>query len=219
MRDKFEEQLEELNRDLTKMGDLCIESVEHSIKALLLQDKSLVEDVDSAEEAIDALCSRIESETLSLMMSQQPVASDFRFISSAMRMNTDLERLGDQAYNIGHFVKQLLDIGYEKRDLGSIDEMAKIALEMVRESVSAFREGNAQMALDAGHKDDQVDALYMKVRQEAIQNIRDNAPDPEFVVDSVIIAKYLERVADHAQNISEAVLYSVEGTEHRFNEE
>lgn len=110
------------------MGDLCIESVEHSPRPLL-QDKSLVEHVDSAEEAIDALSSRIESET-PLMMSQQPVASDFRFISSAMRMNTDLERLGDQAYNIGHFCKAASDIGYEKRDLGSIDEMAKIALEM-----------------------------------------------------------------------------------------
>lgn len=219
MRDKFEEQLEELNRDLTKMGDLCIESIEHSIRALLTQDKSLVEDVDSSEEAIDALCSRIESETLSLMMSQQPVASDFRFISSAMRMNTDLERLGDQAYNIGRFVQQLLDIGYEPRDLGSIVEMAKIALEMVQESIRAFRDGDAQAALDAGNKDDAVDTLYMKVRQEAISNIRENAPEPEFVVDLVIIAKYLERVADHAQNISEAVLYSVEGKEHRFNED
>ena len=132
-------------------------------------------------------------------------------------MNTDMERIGDQAEDIAVLVKQMLDFGYKKRSLGSLTKMSEITQTMVSNAVRAFVEGDSELAYEAAQMDDEVDALFIKVREEVINDIRTETIDANLAIDLLMISKYLERSADHAQNIAEAVVYSITGAVEKFD--
>lgn len=211
MRNEFERELEELNANLTKMAELCSESVQKSIRALQGQDKESAEEVRKTETSINDLDSLIEQQCIYLILKQQPVASDLRFVSAALRMSTDLERIGDQADDISSLALQMMELGYKKRDLGSLVEMAEVTSKMMVDSVQAFFSGDSDLAREAAGRDDRVDELFVKVRDELVEEIRANTLPANHIIDELMVAKYLERIGDHAQNIGEAVVYSITG--------
>mgnify|MGYP001660761033 CR=1 FL=1 len=211
MRNEFERELEELNANLTKMAELCSESVQKSIRALQGQDKESAEEVRKTETSINDVDSLIEQQCIYLILKQQPVASDLRFVSAALRMSTDLERIGDQADDISSLALQMMELGYKKRDLGSLVEMAEVTSKMMVDSVQAFFSGDSDLAREAAERDDRVDELFVKVRDELVEEIRANTLPANHIIDELMVAKYLERIGDHAQNIGEAVVYSITG--------
>lgn len=211
MRNEFERELEELNANLTKMAELCSESVQKSIRALQGQDEESAEEVMKTETSINDLESLIEQQCIYLILKQQPVASDLRFVSAALRMSTDLERIGDQADDISSLALQMMELGYKKRDLGSLVEMAEVTSKMMVDSVQAFFSGDSDLAREAAGRDDRVDELFVKVRDELVEEIRANTLPANHIIDELMVAKYLERIGDHAQNIGEAVVYSITG--------
>ena len=210
MREKFEMQLEELNTDLISMGELCENAIASAVKALLNGDLELVQTVKDAEREIDHKERDIEALCMKLLLQQQPVARDLRAISSALKMITDMERIGDQAADIAAIVK-FCDLKNDaSRD--KISLMAKAAIEMVIESIDAFVKKDAEAAKKVISKDDTVDSLFIEIKNDIIRMISENAEDGEAAVDIVMIAKYLERIGDHATNIAEWVEFSVTGT-------
>lgn len=210
MREKFEMQLEELNTDLISMGALCENAIASAVKALLNGDLELVRTVKDAEQEIDHKERDIEALCMKLLLQQQPVARDLRAISSALKMITDMERIGDQAADIAAIVK-FCDLKNDaSRD--KISLMAKAAIEMVIESIDAFVKKDAEAAKKVISKDDTVDSLFIEIKNDIIRMISENAEDGEAAVDIVMIAKYLERIGDHATNIAEWVEFSVTGT-------
>lgn len=211
MRDHFEEQLEELNSDLVTMAKKCNEAVELALQALLEKDVTLAERVKELENRINSYQDTVAGLCLTLIMTQQPVASDLRFITAALRINTDLERIGDQAYDIAILVEEMAQVGYRKKELASLKAMAQITQQMLEDAITAFKNGDSALARRAGGLDDQVDESFRIVRQEGIEEIRRGEYDAARIIDGLFIAKYLERIGDHAQNIAEAVLFSLTG--------
>ena len=169
------------------------------------------------EEKINQFSSAIDQQALLLLLKEQPLARDFRFISAAIRMNTDLERIGDQAEDIAVLVQQMLTFGYREANLGSLQKMSEITQTMVSDAVRAFVEGDSALSYRAAAMDDAVDELFMQVREEIIAEIREETREANVVIDLLMIAKYLERSADHAQNIAEAVVYSITGAMEKFS--
>lgn len=217
MRKNFETKLDELNRDIVDMGQMVNHSLQMALEALLRQDGAAAKEVVNQENAIDELASHIEQEALLLLLKEAPLARDFRFVSAVIRMNTDIERIGDQAEDIAELVKQMIAYGYEPRELGSINKMATITQEMVSKAITAFIDGDLALATEAGDMDDQVDQLFTEVREEVIDEIRAEEIDPHLIIDLMMIAKYLERSADHAQNIAESVVYALTGEFGKFH--
>lgn len=217
MRNNFVNKLEELNANLVEMGEMVNQSLSYALGALISKDKEQIDYVLQQEEKINHFSSEIEQQALLLLLKEQPLARDFRFISAAIRMNTDLERIGDQAEDIAVLVKQMLTFGYQEANLGSLTKMSEITQTMVSDAVRAFVEGDSALAYHAAEMDDQVDALFMKVREEIIAEIRAETIEANLVIDLLMISKYLERSADHAQNIAEAVVYSITGAMEKFN--
>ena len=210
MRNNFENKLEELNSNLVSMGEMVNQSLSYALEALNSKDTSHIDFVLQQD-------SEIESEALLLLLKEQPLARDFRFVSAAIRMNTDMERIGDQAEDIAVLVKQMLNFGYKQRSLGSLTKMSEITQTMVSNAVRAFVEGDSELAYEAAQMDDEVDALFIKVREEVINDIRTETIDANLAIDLLMISKYLERSADHAQNIAEAVVYSITGAVEKFD--
>ena len=217
MRNNFENKLEELNTNLVEMGEMVNQSLFYALGALTSKNKDHIDYVLQQEEKINHFSSEIEQQALLLLLKEQPLARDFRFISAAIRMNTDLERIGDQAEDIAVLVQQMLTFGYQEANLGSITKMSEITQTMVSDAVRAFVEGDSALAYQAAAMDDEVDALFMQVREEIIAEIRAETIEANLVIDLLMISKYLERSADHAQNIAEAVVYSITGTMEKFN--
>lgn len=217
MRNNFVNKLEELNANLVEMGEMVNQSLAYALGALISKDKEQIDYVLQQEEKINHFSSEIEQQALLLLLKEQPLARDFRFISAAIRMNTDLERIGDQAEDIAVLVKQMLTFGYQEANLGSLTKMSEITQTMVSDAIRAFVEGDSALAYHAAEMDDEVDALFMKVREEIIAEIRAETIEANLVIDLLMISKYLERSADHAQNIAEAVVYSITGAMEKFN--
>ncbi|WP_071705239.1 phosphate signaling complex protein PhoU [Murdochiella vaginalis] len=217
MRNNFENKLEELNTNLVEMGEMVNQSLFYALGALTSKNKDHIDYVLQQEEKINHFSSEIEQQALLLLLKEQPLARDFRFISAAIRMNTDLERIGDQAEDIAVLVQQMLSFGYQEANLGSLTKMSEITQTMVSDAVRAFVEGDSALAYQAAAMDDEVDALFMQVREEIIAEIRAETIEANLVIDLLMISKYLERSADHAQNIAEAVVYSITGTMEKFN--
>lgn len=217
MRNNFVNKLEELNANLVEMGEMVNQSLSYALGALISKDKEQIDYVLQQEEKINHFSSEIEQQALLLLLKEQPLARDFRFISAAIRMNTDLERIGDQAEDIAVLVKQMLTFGYQEANLGSLTKMSEITQTMVSDAIRAFVEGDSALAYHAAEMDDEVDALFMKVREEIIAEIRAETIEANLVIDLLMISKYLERSADHAQNIAEAVVYSITGAMEKFN--
>lgn len=209
MRNHFNNQLAQLNRELVQLGGLCEDIIEIVARALTDWENDLIKrvatlgaEIDESERSIETLC-------LKLLLQQQPVARDLRQISAAMKMITDMERIGDQAEDIAEIITHL-NCRVERESV-QIREMAEATMQMVREAVESY----VRQDLDLAHKvmghDDIVDDYFIKVRTSLIDIIAANPADGEYALDLLMIAKYCERIGDHCTNIAEWVEFSVTG--------
>ena len=212
MRTHFDKQLNKLNDELIEMGSMIEKAIEHTIKALVTQDIDLAKYVIDSDEQINRQERDIESLCLKLLLQQQPVARDLRQISSALKMITDMERIGDHASDISEIIVTLLkrEESYIKH-LDHIQSMAKETSVMLVGSVYAFVNRNQLQAAAVIEKDDVVDDLFRKVQSELVQLIHEDPNCGEQATDLLMIAKYFERIGDHATNISEWVIFSLTG--------
>ena len=206
MRNRFDRQLSTLNDELIEMGSMIEKSIETAIKALVNQDVDLARHAIEADEEIDRQERIIEDLCLKLLLQQQPVAKDLRLISSALKMITDMERIGDHASDISEITIALADQPYIKK-LEHIQQMAKETMIMLVGSIEAFVDKDLEKANEVIKRDDVVDDLFDKVKKELIQMIHENADKGEQAADLLMVAKYMERIGDHATNIS-AVSYT-----------
>ena len=209
MRSKFDEQLALLNRELIEMGALCEEVIARSSKALTELDKTLAAKVAPLDTEIDQKERTIESMCLKLLLQQQPVARDLRQISAALKMITDMERIGDQAEDIAEIIS-FID-GHTSENDTLMREMAKAVIQMVTESVDAYVKHDIALAEKVIADDDIVDDYFDSVKKKLIGSIARNPGDGEYALDILMIAKYFERIGDHATNIAEWVIFSITG--------
>ena len=210
MREKYMAQLKLLNDLLIQMGQMVEHAIELSIAALNNQDKETAKEVIAYDEEIDEKEKEIEQLCLKLLLCQQPVAKDLRFISSALKMITDLERIGDQAADIAELAMLLSDTPYIK-DLEHIGRMAVETTDMVIKSIDAYVKKDVEEARAVIGHDDVVDDLFVTVKKELITLINQNVENGEQAADLLMVAKYFERIGDHATNIAEWVIFSVTG--------
>lgn len=210
MRNKFDQQLAALNQDLIQMGSMCEEVIALAAKALTTGDVEMAKKVTPLDREIDQMERTIESLCLKLLLQQQPVASDLRQISAALKMITDMERIGDQAEDIAEIVAFLN--GRTGAQCQSILLMAEASSKMVNESVDAFVKRDIALAQAVIDYDDIVDDYFLNVKSSLIGIILEHPDDGEYALDLLMIAKYFERIADHATNIAEWVVFSVNGS-------
>ncbi len=210
MRNRFDSQLEQLNNRLIEMGALTESAIQLVLQALLEQDMEKVQEILLTEREIDQKEKDIESLCLKLLLHQQPVASDLRLISSALKMITDLERIGDQAADIAELVVVMSGSPYIKR-LEHISQMAQATGKMVTKSVDAFVKRDVALAEEVCRYDDVVDQLFDTVKNDLISLIRENVESGGQAVDLLMVAKYFERIGDHAVNVAEWVIFSITG--------
>ena len=209
MRSRFDEQLAQLNKQLIEMGALCEEVISMASRALMDGDLPLAAKVAPLDAEIDQKERDIENLCLKLLLQQQPVAKDLRQISAALKMITDMERIGDQAEDIAEIIKFLNGRTVENGAL--IREMASAAIKMVTESVDAFVKHDIMLAEKVVSDDDIVDRYFDQVKQKLIERIAQQPADGEYALDLLMIAKYFERIGDHAVNLAEWVIFSVTG--------
>ncbi len=209
MRSRFDEQLATLSKELIEMGALCEEAIADAAKALTTADEKTAAKVEPLEAEINQKERDIESLCLKMLLQQQPVARDLRQISAALKMITDLERIGDQASDIAEIITFI-----DKKagvDCEPICLMAEATIRMVTESVDAFVKRDVGIAQQAIEHDDTVDDYFLKVKRSLINMIAQRPADGEHALDLLMIAKYFERIGDHAVNIAEWVIFSVTG--------
>ena len=209
MRSKFDEQLKLLSRELIRMGARCEEALDLVSRALASGDLGLASQVHAVDGEIDRMERDIENLCLRLLLQQQPVAGDLRKISAALKMITDLERVGDQASDIAEIIPFLGTPTQSEREI--ICRMASEAANMVTGSVDAYVKRDITLAGEVIDRDDVVDGLFTQVKATLIAEIAKNPQDGESALDLLMIAKYLERIGDHATNIAEWVVFSVTG--------
>jgi len=206
----FDSELEELNNEMIEMGSLIEKAIEAAIQALIMQDTEIAEKTIRDDETVDSQERKIEALCLKLLMQQQPVARDLRTISSALKMITDMERVGDHAADISEIILMMDGKPYIK-DLEHIKSMAKETTFMLNNSIDAFVHKDQMLAADVITHDDVVDELYCNVKKELINLIHQNPDNGEQAMDLMSIAKYFERIGDHATNIAEWVIFSITG--------
>ncbi len=218
MRTRFDQQLEKLNSLLVRMGALVENSIQKASQALHDKDRELALRVVAGDDEIDAMEKEIESLCLKLLLNQHPVAKDLRQISVALKMITDLERMGDQAQDISRICLELSSGEGEWNkshalDLEgmSIDRMALSTQDMVKKSIDAFVRRDMELAQNVIEYDDKVDLLYREIKRELIFKIHQDADCGEWALALHQIAKYLERIGDHAVNVAEWVIFSITG--------
>ena len=211
MRNRFDRQLEELNEMLIHMGELCETAIEEATGALEGHDIARAKAVITADSEIDQMEKEIENLCLKLLLQQQPVARDLRLISAALKMITDMERIGDHAGDISEMTLLMSDEPYIISP-EEIQGMAKETTDMVIKSIDAFVKRDMELAKKVIAQDDVVDDLFMKVKQDLIQMINKSAENGEQAADILMVAKYFERIGDHATNIAEWVIYSITGS-------
>lgn len=208
MRNRFDEQLEFLNVELIRMGALCEDAISYACRTLM-GEINLAEQVYSTDKEIDQKERDIENLCMRLLLQQQPVAKDLRQVSSALKMISDMERIGDQASDIAEIA------GYiQGRQLESnlhIRDMAEATIKMVSQSVDSYVKKDLKIAQDVIRYDDVVDDLFNKVKKELIGLISEDPGNGEFCIDMLMVAKYFERIGDHATNIAEWVEFSITG--------
>ncbi len=209
MRSRFDAELQLLNKEMIAMGALCEEAIAVVAKALTQGEASAPEKVVPLEAEIDRKEREIETLCLKLLLRQQPVARDLRQISAALKMITDLERIGDQAMDIAEIVRFMG--GSAPDDCAGINEMARAVIKMLTESLDAFVKRDGALADAMIAHDDVVDALFVDVKKELIEMIMAHPERGEYALDLLMIAKYFERIGDHAVNIAEWVAFSVTG--------
>ena len=210
MRNRFDRQLVQLNNELIEMGGMIEKAISDTVKALVNQDIELASNVIEYDEEIDHQEREIEQLCLKLLLQQQPVAKDLRLISAALKMITDMERIGDHATDISEITIELSKESYIKK-LDHIQQMAKETMVMLVQSVEAFVNKDMDKARAVIAHDDVVDDLFNKVKAELIAMIHEDVNVGEQASDLLMAAKYFERIGDHATNISEWVIFSITG--------
>ena len=212
MRNRFERQLLELNNELIQMGSMIEHAIEMGISALVRQDvekakKAIAydEEIDGQEKTVESLCM--------MLLQQQPVAKDLRLISAALKMITDMERIGDHAADISEMTILMSDATYERSaiNIDLVESMAKETTDMVIKCVDAFVNKDLELARTVIAQDDVVDDLFADFKQQLIKKINENVKNGEQATDMLMVAKYFERIGDHATNIAEWVIYSITG--------
>lgn len=210
MRKQYDLELDELNTLLIKMAAKVEQAVADAMKALEERDKELAATVSKNDRDVDRMERRIEDMCLMLLLKQQPVAGDLRFISAALKIITDLERIGDHAQDICE-----ISLTMDEKPLSvSTDLITRMFIEstsMIKMAIDAFITNDEDLATQCINHDDVVDELFLELREEIIDKFREQKEDPHELVDLLQIAKYLERVGDHAQNIGEWVIFSLTG--------
>ena len=214
MRNRFDRQLEQLNNELIEMGSLIEQAIAMGITALVKQDVEQAEKAIKFDAEIDEQEKTIESLCMKLLLQQQPVAKDLRLISAALKMITDMERIGDHAADISEMTILMSDADYStgEIDIDVVKQMAKETTDMVIKSVDAFVNKDLEQARFVIRHDDVVDELFDNFRKELIRKINENVKNGELATDMLMVAKYFERIGDHATNIAEWVIYSITGT-------
>ena len=209
MRRRFDEQLEQLNQEMLQMGTMVENSIQKAIEALLRQDTTLAQSVMEFDSQVDQKQKEIESICFTLLMQQQPVASDLRVISAALKMVTDMERIGDHAADISEMTLHLAHEPYIK-NLEHISKMASETMWMLIQSIEAYVEKDVKKATDVIAHDDIVDELFAQTKQELIELIHKDKNNGEEATDLLMVAKYFERIGDHATNLAEWVIFSID---------
>lgn len=208
MRDKYQEDLEKLNANILKMGKMIEIAIESSVLALMGRDIQQAATVSENDEAIDNMEREIEGLCMKLLLQQQPVATDLRVITAALKMVTDMERIGDHASDIAELVLQIPDCKYNKMD--TITEISTQIINMIHKSIKSFINRNYDMAQVVIAQDDIVDNLYHEIKTDLIQKIK-KTDDGEQILDYLLIARYFERIGDHATNIAKWVVFAITG--------
>ena len=218
MRDNYLKKLEQMQKELLEMGMLCEEAIQKTYRLIVSEQEreELVKAIDVLEREIDAKERRIEADCIQLFLQQQPVASDLRLISSALKMITDLERIGDHATDIA----EILETGSIKVPAKDIDlaKMAEIAMDMINRSVESYVQKDLEMAREVIDRDDVLDELFINVRKEISRCSAEKIYTNDQTLDLLMIAKYYERLGDHATNVAEWVEFSLTG-KHRSGKE
>lgn len=210
MRARFDEQLCQLNDMLIDMGSLCENAIRCAIKAFEEDSAEMRNETYEIDKVIDDREREIESVCMKLLMQQQPVARDLRQISSAMKMISDMERIGDQASDIAEISATMKFIN-KKKGQEHIGQMAQAVINMLTQSISSFVNKDIELAEKAIAMDDIVDELFEIVKEDLLDVVAEDRKSGEYFLDILMIAKYLERIGDHAENIAEWVIYSVTG--------
>ena len=214
MRNRFDEQLELLNKKMTEMGAECESIIALAAEALLSGNTAEAKKAMEQGHSIDQMEREIENICLKLLLQQQPVARDLRVISAALKMITDMERIGDQAEDIAEIIVFLN--GRTGAECHGIRKMAEATIKMVTDSVDAYVRGDLKLAEEVCRYDDVVDNDFSQIKKALIEMITENSADGEYALDILMIAKYFERIGDHAVNIAEWVEFSVTGVHKKF---
>ena len=209
VRKSYDEELLQLDTLLARMGHEAGVAIESALTALRNDDIELARSVVARDSQIDASEHEIEHRCLQLLLRQQPVASDLRKVSTALKMVTDVERIGDQAEDIAEIVTFLRGRTAEHDDI--LCQMARATISMVTESVDAYIKHDTIKAEAVLAADDTVDAYFEQVKHALIGRIAADPADGEYALDLLMIAKYFERIGDHATNIAEWVIFSITG--------
>lgn len=210
MRNSFDMQLRKLNNELIEMGSLIETAIARAYKGLINQNIEIAKENVEFDREIDQKEKEVENICLKLLLQQQPVASDLRLISSAIKMITDMERIGDQAADISELTILMSKTQYIKR-LDHIEQMAKATIEMVTTSVDAFVKRDLELARSVFARDDIVDNLFVTIKNDLIELIREDVNNGEQAIDLIMVAKYFERIGDHAVNLADWVIFSILG--------
>lgn len=209
MRNRFDRQLEELHVELIEMGSMCEDVIRKTSKLLQSGDAKVAKEIRKEDSNIDEQERLVESLCLKLLLQQQPVAKDLRKVSAALKMITDMERIGDQASDIAEII-ETTDFSVPTNDV-KLAKMAETTIAMVTESIDAYVKQDLELVREVIARDDEVDDLFLEVRQEIADDMLE-AGDPMSSLDLLMIAKYFERIGDHATNIAEWVEFSITGT-------
>ncbi|MCR4688013.1 MAG: phosphate signaling complex protein PhoU [Saccharofermentans sp.] len=212
MRNKFDDQLLELNKEMIEMGSKVVLSIKNAIEALVARDSDKAKQIMEGDDEVDHLKKQIESICFNLIIQQQPVARDLRTVTAAMEMVTDLERIGDHAADISEMTI-LMGPDSNISRYGNVLKMAAETMIMLNQSIEAYVQKDAVMAKAVIEHDDVVDELFMKSKKDVIDIILNKPEDGEEATDVLMIAKYFERIGDHATNIAEWVIYSITTTQ------
>lgn len=215
VRKLFEEELADLKTELVEMCRLTEKMIDNAITALVNRDRELGKSISRSDKRVDDYEMDIEKRCMRILLKQQPVAKDFREVSTALKMITDIERFGDQASDIGDIVYTMPGDRYIKK-LDHITAMGNLAMKMVRESVNSFIENNEKLADEVIALDDKMDELFLTVKNELIELIKQDAANGDQAIELMMVAKYLERIGDHAVNVAEWTKFNETGVHEKF---
>ena len=215
LRKLFEEELADLKKELVEMCRLTEQMLGDAITALVNKDRELGKSVGLADKRVDEYETDIEKKCMRILLKQQPVAKDFREVSTALKMITDIERFGDQASDIGELVYTMPGDKYIKK-LEHITAMGNLAMKMVRESVNSFIVNDDALADEVIRLDDRMDELFLTVKEELIALIKKDGANGDQAIELMMVAKYFERIGDHAVNVAEWTKYNETGVHEKF---